>query len=203
MTSLSNRILSLALVTAANALASAESASAAMVYNGNLNIAIPATGSGVYVDIATFTSGTTAIAGWDMNIVGSASGLSLTAPAGALDYLRYPGSTSTGAGRFNAGTGSVVGASGSYGAGSVVFGTAAGQWLAAGNNYFGFRFNIGSATHYGWGRINLTTAGNAKLLDLAYESVAGQSTYVGAIPAPGAMALLGLAGVAGRRRRRR
>jgi hypothetical protein len=119
------------------------------------------------VDIATFTSGTTAIAGWDMNIVGSASGLSLTAPAGALDYLRFPGSTSTGA---------VVAASGSYGAGSVDFGTAAGQWLAAGNNYFGFRFNIGSATHYGWGRINLTTAGNAKLLDLAYESVAGQST---------------------------
>ncbi len=35
----------------------------------------------------------------------------------------------------------------------------------------------------------------------AYESVAGQGIVVGAIPAPGAIALLGAAGLVGRRRR--
>jgi MYXO-CTERM domain-containing protein len=40
------------------------------------------------------------------------------------------------------------------------------------------------------------------VVDFAYESVAGESIAAGAVPAPGALALLGVAGLAGTRRRR-
>jgi MYXO-CTERM domain-containing protein len=39
------------------------------------------------------------------------------------------------------------------------------------------------------------------MMGFAYESTAGAAITTGVIPAPGAVALLGLAGVAGRRRR--
>jgi MYXO-CTERM domain-containing protein len=72
------------------------------------------------------------------------------------------------------------------------------------SNYFGFQFTAADgATHYGWGRMDVgATADIRTLAVLGYESVAGTSINVGAVPAPGAMALLGLAGLAGRRRRR-
>jgi MYXO-CTERM domain-containing protein len=40
------------------------------------------------------------------------------------------------------------------------------------------------------------------VVDFGYESVAGVSIEAGAVPAPGALALLGVAGLAGKRRRR-
>jgi MYXO-CTERM domain-containing protein len=56
------------------------------------------------------------------------------------------------------------------------------------------RFLIGAQPATG----NLVTR---TVVDFAYENVAGGSIEAGAIPAPGALALLGLAGLAGRRRR--
>ncbi|MBI1304131.1 MAG: hypothetical protein GC172_10135 [Phycisphaera sp.] len=202
MNSLSNCVGSLALVAVIAPLGAGGSAGAAMVYNGNIKAAIPSTGGGLYVDIDNgFTTSTTAMAGWDLNIVGLTGDLSLTGPEGALNLLRFPASSGPSAGRFAGGAGSVVDASGSYGAGSVVFGTGAGEWRVSGTNYFGFRFTIDGATHYGWGMINIHPTGWARLDALAYETDAGVATYVSNLPAPGAIALLGLAGLAGRRRR--
>jgi hypothetical protein len=56
------------------------------------------------------------------------------------------------------------------------------------------RFLMGSQPATG----NLVTR---TVVDFAYESVAGASIGAGVVPAPGAIALLGLAGLAGRRRR--
>jgi len=46
------------------------------------------------------------------------------------------------------------------------------------------------------------TAMTRTVVDYAYESTAGGSIVAGAVPAPGALALLGVAGLAGSRRRR-
>jgi MYXO-CTERM domain-containing protein len=71
------------------------------------------------------------------------------------------------------------------------------------NNFFGFRFvGADSLTRYGYGVMAIgANMGTRTLVSLSYETVAGTGIEVGAIPAPGAIALLGLAGLAGRRRR--
>lgn len=69
--------------------------------------------------------------------------------------------------------------------------------------YFGFKFVAASGTtHYGWMRLSIgSTSATSAIVDYAYESTAGQSIGAGAVPAPGALALLGLAALATRRRR--
>jgi MYXO-CTERM domain-containing protein len=117
--------------------------------------------------------------------------------------LRYPGVTTGSAGNLTLGT--AVGATGSYGSGAVVVGSAAGNWQLNASNYFGFRFLAADGlTHYGWGRfvIGASISGADRMIaEIAYEDAAGASINVGAVPAPGAVALLGLAGLAARRRR--
>ena len=90
----------------------------------------------------------------------------------------------------------------------VTVGAAAGNWVLNSSNYFGFRFVAADGlTHYGWGRfvIGASISGaDRTIAEIAYEDVAATAISVGdtgSVPAPGAIALLGLAGLAGRRRR--
>lgn len=80
----------------------------------------------------------------------------------------------------------------------------ANRWLAGDVGYFGFRFKTAAgATRYGWGEIALL-AGSLRegvITTLVYEDT-GASVTVGVVPAPGAAALIGLAGLVGGRRRR-
>ena len=70
-------------------------------------------------------------------------------------------------------------------------------------NYFGFRFQYLGATHYGFGVMRLgDSITDRYMMGFAFESTAGAAITTTAIPAPGAVALLGLAGLAGSRRRR-
>jgi uncharacterized protein (TIGR03382 family) len=71
--------------------------------------------------------------------------------------------------------------------------------LNAANN-FGFRFlGADGLTHYGYGVMTMgATMGVRTLTSLSYESTAATGIIV---PAPGAIALLGLVGLTGRRRR--
>lgn len=185
----------------AGTLVSAGSAQAAVVYRANLNLTIPATAAGVFIDLnGNFATGTTAITGWDINIFGTGTTLAFAAPAGASNFLRLPGVTTGSAGSLPIVT--TVDGSGSFGAGPVVFGSAPGEWALNASNYFGFRFNIGSATHYGWGRMEIGANGGVRTLqELAYDDVADKSICAGAVPGPGALALFGLAGAMARRRR--
>jgi MYXO-CTERM domain-containing protein len=70
------------------------------------------------------------------------------------------------------------------------------------DNYAGFRF-LNEATnqvHYGYLRLSIgSTLATRSIIEYAYEDVAGASILV---PAPGALALLAVAGVGGGRRRR-
>jgi MYXO-CTERM domain-containing protein len=126
--------------------------------------------------------------------------------------MRRAGVTTGTAGNLAVGT--VVGAGGSFNTGTGnVYGTTAatglnGGWTYSSDNIIGFRFVAAAGTtHYGWMRFAMGAATGSVLagptrtvVDYAYESTAGQSITV--TPAPGALALLGVAGLAGTRRRR-
>jgi MYXO-CTERM domain-containing protein len=188
-------------------------ANAAIVYSGVINFACAIDIDGCYINVETntLTNGPGASApGWDvnpyrastgsgMNFFGATGGGMVSAAAGVGSAINLAGGTS-------------IGAASNYSSSTatVVFGSAAGNWQYGSDNIVGFRFVAASgATHYGWMRFlmgsqpatgNLVTR---TVVDYGFESVAGQSILAGAgiVPAPGAIALLGLAGLAGRRRR--
>jgi MYXO-CTERM domain-containing protein len=128
--------------------------------------------------------------------------------------MRRPGVTTGTAG--NLAVGDVVGAAGSFNTSTGnVYGTTAatglaGGWTLGSENIIGFRFVAAAGTtHYGWMRFLMGAAGSSgtsmtrTVVDYGWESDAAVAITAGAgaIPAPGAIALLGLAGLAGRRRR--
>jgi MYXO-CTERM domain-containing protein len=181
----------------------AGAANAGIVHWADANLVIPNNIDGMYINVETRATGSagSGVAGWDLNPY-SATSLTWFNATGT-GMLRYPGVTTGSAGNLTLGT--AVGATGSYGSGAVVVGSAAGNWQLNASNYFGFRFLAADGlTHYGWGRfvIGASISGADRMIaEIAYEDAAGASINVGAVPAPGAVALLGLAGLAARRRR--
>ena len=175
-------------------------ANAALV-TWNANLVIPNNIDGQYINVETQTAGSAAgnVAGWDLNPYGTSttamSWFAAAAPSGCVMGLGQGGTTSAVA-SLSAGT--LVGAASTYGntASSVTFG----GWVLNGSNYFGFRFlGADALTHYGFGQMTIGATMGVRTLDfVSYESVAATGIIV---PAPGAIALLGLAGPCGRRRR--
>jgi len=199
---LSNRLAKhFAAAAAASVVAGA--ANAAIVHWADANLVIPATIDGLYINVETRATGSagSVVAGWDINPYAATSLTWFNATGTGM--MRYPGVTTGSAGNLTLGT--AVGATGSYGSGAVVVGAAAGNWQLNASNYFGFRFVAADGlTHYGWGRFVIGASifgADRTVAELAYEDVAGAAINVGAVPAPGAIALLGLAGLAVRRRR--
>jgi len=192
---------------AAAAVAVAGAANAAIVV-WNINAVVPASWDGLYVNVETGQAITTAgsgLPGWDLNPYGTSTTSISFFWAGA------PGASAgvrlgTGATLANLATGFTVGASltgATFGTGGASFAaTAQGKWIYNAVNNFGFRFtNAAGEVRYGWGAMQVgATAATRTLLTIAYED-SGGSIQVGAVPAPGAIALLGVAGLVSRRRR--
>jgi MYXO-CTERM domain-containing protein len=199
----------------------ASTASAQIAWSGIIDQNIPSTSNGLYLNVVNYflsggssgwntTGGTgTTVPGWDVNPF-SSSGLSFFSP---------PSSGSLFVGGVYMRTSTAL-----FGASNLAFNTAIGDgalWSSGGaqttgsnpfnlnssENLVGFRFfnEAGGTIHYGWMRIELAGALNAQpraLVEFAFELTPGASIGAGVIPAPGAIALLGLAGLAGSRRRR-
>ncbi|MFM7133079.1 MAG: hypothetical protein ACKO0W_02045 [Planctomycetota bacterium] len=187
---------------AAAATVVASGANAAIVAWENCNLVIPNNIDGLYINVEARTSGSagSVVAGWDINPY-SATSLTWFNATGT-GMMRYPGVTTGSAGNLVGGT--VVGASGSYGSGAVTVGSAAGNWQLNAINKFGFRFVAADGgTKYGWGTFSIgaSISGADRTITNIYFEDSGASITVLPIPAPGAIALLGLAGLAGRRRR--
>jgi hypothetical protein len=199
----------IAAVTGAGFVGTTSESQADIVYSGVVNINIPFTTQGVYLNVATGVNATTPAGapGWDLN-PWSATGLSYfnpAAPAGGV-YVQRTGGGATA----NLPFGSVIGAGSAYGAGAASL-TGNEAHVAPGDNIVGFRFQNegnGNSIHFGWMRIRLTgnTLGNSggrTIVDYAYESAPGVDISAGAIPEPGTFAALALGamGLVARRRR--
>lgn len=177
------------------------SANAAIV-TWNINQAIPANIDGLYIRIDTQTFAGSSISGWDINPYGSTSlnfFASTAAPNPTSTYVR----TQASGGPSSLALGTVISAASTFANSTtaVVSGTSVfNGWTLNSINYFGFRFhnNTTNAINYGFGAMQVGADSSSRTLLFIEYGDAGESVVV---PAPGAIALLGLAGLAGRRRR--
>ena len=177
---------------------------AAIVHSGIVNINIPSSVDGVYLNVVTGVTGSsgTTTPGWDVN-PWSATGLgffSPAAPPGGAYVVTAPGFVQ------NLGIDFHVGPANQYGSGTPAN---VGMWnLNSSLNVIGFRFQNefnANQIHYGWLRFSLGDSAIAQprtIIEYAYESTAGVGISP-FIPSPGSagMLLMTLASAAGRRRR--
>ncbi len=188
-------------MAAAAAAAAVVGAANAAVVTWNVNLVVPNNIDGLYLNVETQVAGSAAglVAGWDLNPYGTSttamSWFAAAAPSGCVTGLGQ-GGTTTAVASLSAGT--LVGAASTFG--NTASSVTAGGWLLNSANFFGFRFvGADALTHYGFGKMTIgATMGVRTLNFVSYESVGATGIT---IPAPGAIALLGLAGLAGRRRR--
>ncbi len=184
---------------AAIAVVTGTAATHATVITWNLNMVVPNNIDGLYVNVETGGTGATggAIAGWDINPYGAStttmSWFNATG-SGMVQGLGQGGTTSATA---SLSVGSLVGAASVFG--NTASSPTAGGWMLNSVNYFGFKFlNAAGQVRYGYGSMTMgATMGVRTLNFVAFEDNGGGIS----VPAPSAIALLGLAGLAGRRRR--
>ena len=185
---------------AAAAAATLVGAANAAVVTWNCNLVIPNNIDGQYINVEaqTFASAAGLVTGWDLNPYGTSttamSWFAAAAPSGCVMGLGQGGTTVAVASLSN---GTLVSAASTFG--NTASSVTAGGWVLNAANCFGFRFlGADALTHYGFGRMTIgTTMGVRTLNFVSFESTAGASVTV-CLPAPGAIALLGLVG---RRRR--
>jgi len=177
-----------------------------VIYSGPVDLVIPVDSEGRYLNLETGVSTTGGgFAGCDFNAYGGDEYLNLwSAPSWGTGYRDLAGGAPSG--YTNLQPGAVIGGAGQYfgtTAGTYPFGTDTNQWKLNSTGIVGLRFIASdNLTHYGWVAIAFgATAADRRIVGYAYESVAGASIVAGAIPAPGTIALLGAAGLVGRRRR--
>jgi hypothetical protein len=188
---------SILLCSAATATLLSSTTMAAIVTSPVSNLALPQTTAGVYINVITGATGTSAgaVTGWDLNPYNTANGLGIywipTQP-GAPVRNAAVGDTTTGPITVLA-PGATIGPANTYT--SAI--QAASSLRPTGDRFFGFRFfnEATSAINYGYARITTTSPNGypATLVSVVYEdsgapitiplpAVAPQFSYV---PAPG------------------
>lgn len=194
-----------ALAAAGAGMGLATQADAAIVYSGAVNINIPSTTSGIYLNVVSGASGASSTPGWDVN-PWSTTALNMFS-GGTGTATRYAGTGST---YFNLAPGAVIGPAATFGgAGTNTINAGTPLNFNSSNNLVGFSFfnEVTAATHYGWMRIALSGTAGAQpraIVEYAYESTPGVAIAAkDGVPTPGAASLLaiGAAGLVGRRRR--
>jgi hypothetical protein len=181
---------------AAGAAIAAPPAEATIIWSGPVNINIPSTTSGVYLNVQTGVNNPVPglVPGWDLNPWSSTS-LNFFTPTPNPGGGEMVG---TGTTYFNLTLGTLVsGASTFAGIGTSTINGGTPLNLNSSNNYMGFRFineAAGNQVQYGWLQISLagTAQGQPRaIVSFAYED-SGAGINVGAVPEPSTFALLGV-----------
>ena len=210
LTSLSSRLDSrlaayAAVATAALAAPALPTADAVIVHSGTVNINIPSTTAGIYLNVVTGVFGTApaGVSGWDVNPWGSTN-LSMFNPATPAGGV-YVGS----AGYFNLTMGTLISAASTYSSGTLSATSPNPLQFNSSNNLIGFRFTNEATgiVNYGWMRISLSgTSGSQPraIVEYAYENT-GAGIGAGVVPEPSTYALFSVvaAGALGLRAWRR
>lgn len=195
------RLAACAALAAAGVAVTATPAKADIIYGGMVNLNIPSTTQGIYLNVVTgafTTGGSSGAAGWDVN-PWSSTGLALfnsTNPGGTGTYVN---ATAGGTMALNLAMGAPIGSSSFFGSNSSAAASSSQFNLNSSNNLIGFRFlnEATGALNYGWMRISLgATAGGQprSIVEYAFEN-SGASIGAGVIPEPSTMALLSLMAV--------
>ncbi|MCS7033186.1 MAG: PEP-CTERM sorting domain-containing protein [Phycisphaerae bacterium] len=179
---------------------------AAIVSSGPVNINIPSTTAGVYLNVVTgvFSTNPASAPGWDVNPWSSTTlnFFSPSAPTGGVYVRLNPAAT----GVSNLPFGTIIGPASNYTTGGPNT-TDSPFVLNSSNNLVGFRFqneNNANQIHYGWMRISLSSTLAAQpraIVEYAYEDQAGVPIGAG-VPEPASLGLLAL-GAMGLMARRR
>lgn len=194
----------LAGVLAAGLALTAGQARGAVIYSGPLNISIPESFEGIYIDIDTGASGdSTTVTSWDINPF---FGGSVIAVNGSFQPVADAPTNSAVIQRLDLdeeidGTRIFMV---SPGGSSEHMGPGSTQFQEGVESYFAFKFvpEGSSTTCYGWVSLEVTANNPGGLVTgWAYES-SGAPIKVGAVPEPSALLLLGLVPVLAWRRRR-
>ena len=157
-------------------------AKAAIVYSGVVNITIPSTTEGIYLNVVTGAAGPRGAApGWDFNPYKNNAGLAFFAPTNGGTLAA---SSTTGSAALRLYGGETIGPSGTYN-GNQAVGT---NFFNGGEACVGIRF-MNEATgiiNYGWVLLN-TASGNgfpARIVSYAYENTGAPITAGPLTPPP-------------------
>ena len=168
-------------------------ANAATIYSNLQDIAIPTNFAGVYLDIDTGATGTSAFTGWDINPIFGGTGIGNSA---AFQPVRVGASNLDRV--LNLASGTVISGSLTYSSGFGGSGNSGHEHIGAGSDqfqvgtegYLGFKFTTNSNTGplYGWMRVTLTNnAAGALIRDWGYDN-AGGTIAVGRVQQSAAVA---------------
>jgi hypothetical protein len=174
----------------------APSADADIVWSGPVNINIPSTTAGVYLNVVTGVNdpNPASVPGWDVNPYGGTvlDMFSPAAPAGGV----YVGD---GGGYFNLTSGTMISGASTFVFGGGISPTSPNPLnFNSSNNLIGFRFQNeaqGNVTEYGWMRISLAADQGSQpraIVEYAYQNNPDLGINAGAIPEPTTAALLGV-----------
>ena len=186
-----------AYATLAGVALAAPAVAKAQVFNsGTVNINIPSTTAGVYLNVVTgvFNIAPASAPGWDVNPWG-ATGLGLFSPTNPTGGAYVITATNFAA---NLLPGAVVSAASLFGSNGSAAGNSAQFALNSANNFIGFRFlnEATNAIHYGYMQIALggTAGGQPRsIVSYSYQMTPGAAITV--VPEPTTTALLGLMAV--------
>lgn len=186
-----------------------QSAEASIVWSGPVNINIPSTTAGIYLNVVSGVSGGSSTPSWDVNPWSSStlSYFNPSSPSGGV-YVRNVGNTAVANLPFGAMIGATPDGGRVFGSGAATTSGNDPHILNSSDNLIGFRFvdpslGGGTTTHYGWMRISLadTLQGQPRaIVEYAYED-SGAAIPAG-VPEPASLGMLalGAAGIVARRR---